>query len=78
MKLAFYDDFRLGVIQGDRIADAMSVFNGMNFRRPQDLIEDVILNWDEMRPRIEAAVAGQEGVALGSVRLRPRCQDPAS
>ena len=76
MKLAFYDDFRLGVIQGDRISDAMSVFNGMNFRRPQDLIEEVILNWDEMRPRIEAAVAGQDGVALGSVRLRPPVPRP--
>ena len=70
MKLAFFDDFRLGVIVGDRITDAMSAVEGTTFRRPQDLIEEVIINWDEMRPRIEAAVAGNDGVPLGNVRLR--------
>ena len=76
MKLALFDDFRLGVIDGDRIADAMAAVEGMSFRRPQDLMEEVIINWDEMRPRIEAAVAGQDGVALGSVRLRPPVPRP--
>ena len=70
MKLALYDDFRLGVIHGDRVLDAMGAVEGMNFRRPQDLIEEVIINWEEMRPRIEAATQGQEGASLGSVRLR--------
>ena len=76
MKLALYDDFRLGVIEGDRITDAMSAVEGMSFRRPQDMMEEVIINWGEMRSRIEAAVAGQEGVALGSVRLRPPVPRP--
>ena len=70
MKLALYDDFRLGVIEGDSITDAMSAVEGMSFRRPQDMMEEVIINWSDMRPRIEAAVAGKDGVALGSVRLR--------
>ncbi len=76
MKLALFNDFRLGVIDGERIADAMSAVEGMSFRRPQDLMEEVIINWNEMRPRIEAAVAGQAGVALGSVRLRPPVPRP--
>lgn len=76
MKLALFDDFRLGVIEGDRITDAMSAVEGMSFRRPQDLMEEVIINWDEMRPRIESAVAGQDGVGLGSVRLRPPVPRP--
>ena len=70
MKLAFYDDFKLGVIRDDRIANAMSAIMGMSFRRPQDMIEEVIINWDEMRPRNESAIQGQEGLPLGSVRLR--------
>ncbi len=76
MKLALYDDFRLGVIEGDRIADAMSAVEGMSFRRPQDLMEEVIINWKEMRPRIEAAIEGQDGADLGSVRLRPPVPRP--
>ena len=76
MKLALFDDFQLGVINGDHIASAMSAVEGMTFRRPQDLIEEVIINWSEMRPRIEAAVNGQHGVPLGSVRLRPPVPKP--
>ncbi|CAI8015463.1 hypothetical protein GBAR_LOCUS9578 [Geodia barretti] len=70
MKLALYDDFQLGVITGDRIANAMAAVAGMSFRRPQDMIEEVIINWDDIRPRIEAAVHGKEGVPLNGVRLR--------
>ena len=76
MKLALYDDYQLGVINGDRIVNAMSAVEGMSFRRPQDMVEEVIINWDEMRARIESAVEGQEGVALGSVRLRAPVPKP--
>lgn len=70
MKLAFFDDFRLGVITGDTIADAMGAVEGTSFRRPQDMIEEIIINWAEMRGRIESAVQGQASVPLSSVRLR--------
>ena len=76
MKLALYDDYQLGVITGDHIINAMAVVEGMTFRRPQDLIEEVIINWNEMRPRIEAAIDGRDGVSLGSVRLRPPVPKP--
>ncbi|MYC36849.1 MAG: fumarylacetoacetate hydrolase family protein [Chloroflexi bacterium] len=76
MKLALYEDYQLGVINGDRIVNAMSAVEGMSFRRPQDMIEEVIINWGEMRPRIESAVEGQDGVALGSVRLRAPVPKP--
>ena len=76
MKLALYDDYQLGVINGDRIVNAMSAVEGMSFRRPQDMMEEVIINWGEMRPRIESAVEGQDGVALGSVRLRAPVPKP--
>ena len=76
MKLALYEDYQLGVINGDRIVNAMSAVEGMSFRRPQDMMEEVIINWGEMRPRIESAVEGQDGVALGSVRLRAPVPKP--
>lgn len=76
MKLALYDDFQLGVIKGDHIANAMEALEGMTFRRPQDLMEEVIINWSEMRPRIESAINGQDGVPLDSVRMRPPVPKP--
>ena len=76
MKLALYNDYQLGVINDGHIVDAMSAVDGMTFRRPQDLIEEVIINWSDMRQRIEAAIEGKTGVPLGSVRLRPPVPKP--
>ncbi len=76
MKLALYDDYQLGVINGDRIINAMPAVEGISFRRPQDLIEEVIISWDEMRGRIESAIEGKDGAPLGSMRLRAPVPKP--
>ena len=77
MKLVFFNDFRLGVIQDSGVVDAMDAFEGLQFRRPQDLIEEVITRWDELKPKIEAAVRNKDGVPLDSVRLRPPVPRPS-
>ena len=70
MKLVLFNEFKFGVIHGDRVVDAMEALKGRDFRRPQDIIEEVIINWQELKPKIQAAIDGQEGVPLQSVRLR--------
>ena len=76
MKLVLFDDYRLGVIRDNRVVDAMGALEGQTFRRPQDMIEEVIINWDELKAEIESAIAGKEGVPLQSVRLRPPVPKP--
>ena len=76
MKLVLFNEYRLGVIQGDRVVDAMEALQGLQFRKPQDLIEEVITRWDELKPKIEAAFRGKESVPLQSVRLRPPVPKP--
>ena len=76
MKLALYDDYQLGVIQDDRVVDAMAALDGLPFRRPQDLMEEVILRWSELGPKIAAVTAGAEGKPLDSVRLRAPVPKP--
>jgi hypothetical protein len=68
MQVVLFNEYRLGVIQNNRVVDAMAAFEGLQFRRPQDLIEEVITHWDALKPRIEAAIRGKEGVSLDSVR----------
>jgi 2-keto-4-pentenoate hydratase/2-oxohepta-3-ene-1,7-dioic acid hydratase in catechol pathway len=77
MKLALFNENRLGVIQGSQVVDAMDALSGLRFRRPQDLIEEVISRWDELKPKIESAVRGHQGVPLESVRLRPPVPKPS-
>src|SRR5262245_51605074 len=76
MKLVLFNDYRLGVIQNNRVVDAMAALQGLQFRRPQDLIEEVITQWETLKPKIEAAVRGQTGMPLDSVRLRPPVPKP--
>ena len=76
MKLVLYNDHQLGVLQNDKVVDAMAAVEGMSFRRPQDMIEEVITNWGEMRGRIEAAIDGKSGVSLDSVRFRAPVPKP--
>jgi 2-keto-4-pentenoate hydratase/2-oxohepta-3-ene-1,7-dioic acid hydratase in catechol pathway len=76
MKLVLFNEYRLGVVQNDRVMDAMEALQGLQFRRPQDLIEEVIIRWDELKAKITAAVRGKEGVPLANVRLRPPVPKP--
>ena len=76
MKLTLFNEYRLGVIHDHRVVDAMEALAGRQFRKPQDMIEEVITRWDELKPKIEAAVHGKEGVPLDSVRLRAPVPHP--
>jgi 2-keto-4-pentenoate hydratase/2-oxohepta-3-ene-1,7-dioic acid hydratase in catechol pathway len=76
MKLVLFNEYRLGVVRENRVVDAMAALEGLQFRRPQDLIEEVITNWDALKPEIEAAVRGQEGIPLNGVHLRPPVPKP--
>ena len=77
MKLVLFDDNRLGVINDGLVVDAMEVFEGVQFRRPQDMIEEIITNWEELGPQIASAIQGKFGVPLDRVKLRPPVPQPS-
>ena len=77
MKLVLFNEYRLGVLRDGRVVDAMEAVAGLQLRRPQDLVEEVINRWDELKPKIEASIQGKEGVALESVNLRPPVPRPS-
>ncbi len=69
MKLAYFDEFQVGVVKGDRIVDVTSVLTEIPHRDRRDLMAGLIAKFDEYKPRIEKAAAA-DGVPLASVRLR--------
>ena len=77
MKLVLFDDYRLGVLQGDQVKDAMGAFDGTSFRRPQDMMEEVITNWEQLKPKIESTISGADGVPVSSVKLRAPLPRPS-
>jgi 2-keto-4-pentenoate hydratase/2-oxohepta-3-ene-1,7-dioic acid hydratase in catechol pathway len=78
MKICYFDDFRLGIIKGDRVVDVMSVVSDIPHTGPHNLISGLIERFAEYRPKLEAAVAASAGVALSGVRLRPPLPKPGN
>ena len=76
MKLLLFDDFKLGVLQEERILDASSAVKGLDYHTPQELMQMVIGQWSTLQPQIQQAIAGQSGVPLSQVRVRPPLPRP--
>ena len=70
MKLAFFDDYELGVITGDGIVSVSDALSGIPHRTPQELIRMVIEDFDNLRPAITDAAENGTATALDSVSLK--------
>jgi 2-keto-4-pentenoate hydratase/2-oxohepta-3-ene-1,7-dioic acid hydratase in catechol pathway len=81
MKLAFFDDFKLGVVRGDKsgdqIVDVSAVVRDIPHTGPGDLINALIGRFDSYRARLEDA-AKSGGVPVASVRIRPPLPRPGN
>jgi 2-keto-4-pentenoate hydratase/2-oxohepta-3-ene-1,7-dioic acid hydratase in catechol pathway len=77
MKLAFFDDFRLGVVKGDAIHDVSGVVKDIPHVGPNDLISGLIAHFDLYRAKLEAAATGS-GTPLSRVRIRPPLPKPGN
>ena len=52
MRLVFFDDFKLGVLNGDRVVDASQVVAGIRHDSPQDLLSKLISAFGQYRARL--------------------------
>lgn len=77
MKLALFDDFRPGVITADGIVDISDAVADINGCGAQALMEALIANWEDYRPKLRAFVAGGDARPLESVRLRQPLPRPS-
>jgi 2-keto-4-pentenoate hydratase/2-oxohepta-3-ene-1,7-dioic acid hydratase in catechol pathway len=76
MKIMFFNDYRLGILNGDNVIDVMDVVRDIPRVHAQDLIRAVIERFEEYRPKLEKASAQGKGVAVSSVRIRPPLPKP--
>src|SRR5215472_15562922 len=63
MKLLYFDDWKLGVLKGDRVVDVSPWVADIPHTGPGDLINGLIARYDQYRGRLEDAAAIAEGVA---------------
>src|ERR1700733_15125690 len=78
MKLAYFDEFKLGVVKGDAIFDVSAVVKGLPHAGPGDLISAVIANFAAYRGKLDDAAATPAASPLPSGRLRPTLPKPGN
>jgi 2-keto-4-pentenoate hydratase/2-oxohepta-3-ene-1,7-dioic acid hydratase (catechol pathway) len=77
MKILFFDDYRLGILKGDQVVDVTDIVADIPHVRPQDLMVGLIEQFENYRPRIEAAVRDRNGPSVGTVQIRPPLPKPS-
>ena len=78
MKLLYFDDFKLGVLRGDKVVDVSGEVQDIPHIGPHDLINGLIERFDDYRERLEAAAAAGEGIPVADVRIRPPLPKPGN
>jgi 2-keto-4-pentenoate hydratase/2-oxohepta-3-ene-1,7-dioic acid hydratase in catechol pathway len=76
MKLVFFDDYKLGVLKGDRVVDVSAVVRDIPHIGPGDLMNGLIARFDQYRGRLEDAAASGQGQPLSAVKLRAPLPKP--
>jgi 2-keto-4-pentenoate hydratase/2-oxohepta-3-ene-1,7-dioic acid hydratase in catechol pathway len=76
MKLAFFDDYKLGVVTGDKVVDVSDVVKDIPRMGPQDVIRGVIEKFDQLKGKLADAAAKGQGKPLSQVKLRAPLPKP--
>jgi 2-keto-4-pentenoate hydratase/2-oxohepta-3-ene-1,7-dioic acid hydratase in catechol pathway len=76
MKLALFDDFKLGVVTGDKVVDVSDVVKNIPRLSPQDVMRGVIEQFDTLKGKLADAAAKAQGKPFSQVRFRPPLPKP--
>jgi 2-keto-4-pentenoate hydratase/2-oxohepta-3-ene-1,7-dioic acid hydratase in catechol pathway len=78
MKLAYFDDYRLGVVTGDNVVDVSGLVKDIPHTGPHNLISGLIERFADYRPRLEDAATRGSGIPLAQVKIRPPLPKPVN
>lgn len=70
MKLAYFNDFSLGVVRESHIIDVSNIVEDIPHLGPHDLISGLIERWPHYRELLEEKSNSSNGIPLGEVELR--------
>ena len=76
MKLLFFNDYRMGVLQGEGVVDVTGALQHVGIKPPEILMEEVIADFASFRGRFEDIVSRQAGVPMSQVTIRPPLPRP--
>jgi 2-keto-4-pentenoate hydratase/2-oxohepta-3-ene-1,7-dioic acid hydratase in catechol pathway len=78
MKLLYFNDYRLGVLKGDRVVDVTTVVQNVPHTGPGNLINGVIERWADLRGPIDKAAGSGSGLPVAQVKIRSPLPKPVN
>jgi 2-keto-4-pentenoate hydratase/2-oxohepta-3-ene-1,7-dioic acid hydratase in catechol pathway len=78
VKLCYFNDYRLGVIKGDKVVDVTDAVKDIPHLETRDLIVGLIARWDSYKAKVEKAANEGKGVPVSGVKLRPPVPRPGN
>jgi 2-keto-4-pentenoate hydratase/2-oxohepta-3-ene-1,7-dioic acid hydratase in catechol pathway len=78
MKLAFFDDYKLGVVKGDGIVDVSAIVRDIPHTTPGSLINALIEHFADWRGKLDAAASAGKPTPLANVKLRAPLPKPGN
>jgi 2-keto-4-pentenoate hydratase/2-oxohepta-3-ene-1,7-dioic acid hydratase in catechol pathway len=78
MKLLYFNDFRLGVINGDGVVDVSAAVRDVPHTGPHDLITGLIARFEQYRGKLQQAAASGSPIPLAGLRIRPPLPKPGN
>ena len=76
MKIGFYNDFRPCILKESGVVDISREVRSLQGGSPQLLLENIIMNFQFLRPRLERLEERGRVIPLDEVRLRPPVPRP--
>ncbi len=76
MKILYFDDYKLGVLNGEAVVDVSAVVQSIKHTGPHDLINGLIERFAEFRPKLEEAAGREKGVPVADVKICPPLPRP--
>jgi 2-keto-4-pentenoate hydratase/2-oxohepta-3-ene-1,7-dioic acid hydratase in catechol pathway len=76
MRLAWFDENRLGVVRGDRVHDVTDVLSALSITYPYPPGDPLIAKLDELRPQLEAAADKADGKPVADVSFHSPVNNP--
>ena len=70
MKLAFFNDYRLGVITDNKIVDINDALKDITSHTPQELVQMVIEDYDNLQSSITDTAENGDPISLDAVTLK--------
>jgi len=78
MKLLYFNDFRLGLVNGDGVVDVSAIVQDIPHTGPHDLMSGLIARFEQYRGKLQQAVASGATIPLAGLRVRPPLPKPGN